>query len=131
MVLRQFRDLDSELAQARCEFSLNSLRWSGPCGGMEVDDPKHISRQVADHYVQTELGSALSNQRITCSLFGRSGFCDVYYPKGITIRVNFSKVPYALTAVQVAPKVGPQLEYSYSCFGRKVNLSLPRRRGTP
>jgi hypothetical protein len=128
------RDLDRELAQARCELSMNSLRWSGPCGGMEVDDPEHISRQVADHYIQTELGSALSNQRIACRLFGRSGFCDASYPKGITIRVNFSKVPYTLMAVQVAPKVGPLREYSYSCFGRKVNLSLPGRtgrRGTP
>jgi hypothetical protein len=38
--------------------------------------------------------------------------------------VNFSKVPYALIAVQVAPKLGPAREYRYSCFGRKVNLSL-------
>ena len=119
------RDLDSELAQARCELSLNSLRWSGPCGGMEAVDPQHVSRQVADHYVQTELGSALSNQRVTCSGSGRRSWCDVYFPKGIIIRVNFSKVPYALIAVQVAPKVGPQREYSYWCFRRKVNLRLP------
>jgi hypothetical protein len=125
------RDLSTELRQARCEDSLNSLRFAFPCGGMEVDDPKAISGQVADHYVQTELGSALRNQRVTCSVSGRSGFCDVNFPQGITIRVNFSKVPYALTAVQVAPKVGPQREYSYSCFGRKVNLSLPGGRGTP
>ncbi len=119
------RDLNRELRQARCEHSLNSLRFAFPCGGMEVDDPKAISGQVAEHYVQTELGSRLSNQRITCSASGRSGFCDVHFPQGITIRVNFSKVPYALIAVQVAPKVGPLREYSYSCFGRKVNLSLP------
>jgi hypothetical protein len=125
------RDLSTELRQARCEHSLNSLRFAFPCGGMEVDDPKAISGQVADHYVQTELGSALKNQRVTCSVSGRSGFCDVNFPQGITIRVNFSKVPYALTAVQVAPKVGPQREYRYSCFGRKVNLSLPGGRGTP
>jgi len=28
-----------------------------------------------------------------------------------------------LIAIQVAPKVGPRREYSYSCFKRKVNLS--------
>jgi hypothetical protein len=117
------RDLDSELRRARCEYAMNSLRWAAPCGGMEVDDPVSVSRQVADHYVQTELGFTLSNQRVACSLFGRSGFCDVFYPQGITIRVNFSKVPHALIAIQVAPKVGPQREYSYSCFKRKVNLS--------
>jgi hypothetical protein len=125
------RDLSTELRQARCEDSLNSLRFTFPCGGMEVDDPKDVSGQVADHYVQTELGSTLRNQRITCSVSGRSGFCTVNFPQGITIRVNLSKVPYALTAVQVAPKVGPQREYSYWCFGREVNLSLPRGRGTP
>lgn len=118
------RDLNTELRQARCEERMNSLRWSGPCGGMEVDDPVSMSRQVADHYVQTVLGVALSNQRLACSLFGRSGFCDVHYPRGITIRVNFSKVPYSLLAVQVAPKLGPKREYSYWCFKRKVNLSV-------
>ncbi|HEY7182753.1 MAG TPA: hypothetical protein VIC84_15090 [Blastocatellia bacterium] len=116
-------DLNSELRQARCEYAMNSLRWSGPCGGMEVDDPKDVSRQVADHYVQTELGSTLSNQRIACSLFGRNGFCDVFYPGGVIIRVNFSKVPFALIATQVAPKIGPPREFSYSCFKRKVNLN--------
>jgi hypothetical protein len=124
-------DLNSELRKAKCEESLNSLRFAFPCGGMEVDNPKAISEQVADHFVQTELDSRLSNQRSTCSVFGRSGFCDVYFPNGIIIRVNFSKVPYALIAVQVAPKVGLQREYSYSCFGRKVNLSLPRKTGAP
>jgi len=118
------RDLNTELRQAKCEESMNTLRWAFPCGGMEVDDPVAMSRQVADHYVQTELGLTLSNQRLACSLFGRDGFCDVHYPRGITIRVNFSKVPYALIAVQVAPKLGPQREYRYSCFDRKVNLSL-------
>jgi hypothetical protein len=122
------RDENTELRQARCEERINSLRWSGPCGGMEVDDPASISRQVADHYVQTELGLTFGNQRLTCSLFGRSGFCDVHYPRGITIRVNFSKVPYSLIAVQVAPKLGPRREYSYWCFHRKVNLSV---RSTP
>jgi hypothetical protein len=119
------KDLDSELARARCEARLNSLRWSGPCGGMEVDDPQHLSRQVAEHYLRTELGLALVDQRIACSVFGRSGFCDVHYPKGITIRVNFSKIPHALIAVQVAPKLGPRREYSYWCFERKVNLRSP------
>jgi hypothetical protein len=118
------RDLNTELRQAKCEESLNNLRFAFPCGGMEVDDPVSMSRQVADHYVQTELGLTFSNQRLTCSLFGRSGFCDVHYPRGITIRVNFSKVPYSLIAGQVAPKLGPQREYRYSCFQRKVNLSV-------
>jgi hypothetical protein len=118
------RDLDSELRQARCEYAMNSLRWGGPCGGMEVDDPEHISRQVADHYVQTELASPLSNPRVTCSVFGRSGSCDVSYPNGITIRVDFSKVPNTLIAVQVAPKPGPRREYKYSCFERQLRLSL-------
>lgn len=117
------RDLNSELRRARCEESVNNLRFAFPCGGLEVDDPKAISGQVADHYLRTELGITLSNQKIPCSVSGRRGFCDVHFPHGITIRVNFSKVPYMLTAVQVAPKVGPLREYSYSCFGRKVNLS--------
>lgn len=120
-------DLDTELSKARCERSMNGLRWSMPCGGMEVDDPENISRQVADHYMQTVLGSALSNRRIGCSVFGRRGFCDVYFPGGITIRVSFSKVPYALIANRVAPIVGPPREYSYRCGStpatlRKVNL---------
>ena len=119
------RDLDTELRRARCEDSLNALRFAFPCGGMEVDDPEGVSRQVADHYMQTELGSAQVDQRAACRIsFGRSGFCNVRYAGGIIIRVNFSKVPYALIAVQVAPKLGPACEYRYSCFGRKVNLSL-------
>jgi hypothetical protein len=118
------RDLDTELRRVRCEDSLNALRFAFPCGGMEVDDPEGVSRQVADHYMQTELGSAQVDQRAACSLFGRSGFCDVRYAGDIIIRVSFSKVPYALIAVQVAPKLGPAREYRYSCFGRRVNLSL-------
>jgi hypothetical protein len=125
------RDLNTELRQATCEYSLNSLRFAFPCGGMEVDDPKVISGQVADHYVQTELGSRLTNQRIVCTGSGRTGFCDVYFPNGITIRVSFTNVPYALRAVQVAPKVGLPRGYSYSCIGRKVSLSLPKTTATP
>jgi len=117
------KDLNNELRRARCEYAMNSLRWAGPCGGMEVDNPQGVGRQVADHYMQTTLGLRLDNQRINCSLFGTIGFCDVFYPQGIVIRVNFSKVPFALIATQVAPKIGPQREFSYSCFKGKVNLS--------
>ena len=104
---------------------MNTLRWMGPCSGMEVDDPRHLSRQVADHYVQTELGPKPSHRSTACSVFGTSGFCDVFYSNGITIRVNFSKVPHALIAIQVAPKLGPRREYSYWCSGKRVSLGLP------
>jgi len=122
------KDLNTELRIAKCEQSLNSLRFAFPCGGIEVDEPTVVAKQVAEHYAQTEIGTAISSQRVTCSLSGRSGFCDVHFPKGIVIRVNLGKVPYALHAVQVAPKVGPEREYSYACFGRKVNLTLPVKR---
>ena len=118
-------DLETELRRARCEARMNTLRWMGPCSGMEVDDPRHLSRQVADHYVQTELGAKPSHRTTACSVFGTSGFCDVSYSNGITIRVNFSKVPHALIAVQVAPKLGPRREYSYWCSGKRVSLGLP------
>ena len=124
------KDLNTELRKAKCEQSLNSLRFAFPCGGMEVDDPMVVAKQVAEHYAQTEMGTTVSSQRVTCSVSGRSGYCDAHFPTGIVIRVNFSRVPYALIAVQVAPKVGPEREYSYSCFGRQVNLSLPAK-GTP
>ena len=108
------RDLDTELRRARCEDSLNALRFAFPCGGMEADDPEGVVYRSPISYMQTELGFAQVDQRAACSLFGRSGFCERRYAGGIIIRVNFSKVPYALIAVQVAPKLGPAREYRYS-----------------
>jgi hypothetical protein len=46
-----------------------------------------------------------------------------HYPQGITIRVDFSKVPFALIAVQVAQKAGPLRQNGYSCFRWVANLS--------
>jgi hypothetical protein len=69
----------------------------------------------------------LSSEKISCrgrkrgSQFG-SLFCDVDFPNGKTIRVSFVKIPKALIAVQVAPTLGPQREYSYNCFRRNVIL---------
>ena len=62
-------DLDAELRRARCEARMNTFRWIAPCSGMEVDDPKHLSRQVADHYVQAELRSRPSHQGTASSVW--------------------------------------------------------------
>jgi hypothetical protein len=112
--------LDTALAEARCELSFSKWRFAASCDGMEVDDPQYISRRVADHYAQTELGRTLGSLKVTCKGGGR--WCDVDYPNDITIRVGFAKVPDSLIAVQVAPRLGPQREYTYSCFKRNLIL---------
>jgi hypothetical protein len=118
--------LDQALAQARCELSWSNWRFIASCDGMEVDNPQHVSAQTADHYARTVLREELSNLKVSCKDGG--GLCDVDYPNGITIRVDFSKVPDSLVAVQVAPKKGPLREFTYSCFRGTLNL---RQEETP
>ena len=121
-------DLKTELARAKCQQTMKFLRDFTPCHGLEVEEPETIARQVAAHYLRTELGLSLDPQKINSRGFGRTSWCDVFYPRGITIRVSFVKVPHILTAVQVAPKLGPKREYGYNCagkFGRSVTLGPP------
>ena len=78
------RDLEPDLRRARCEDSLNALRFAFPCGGMEVDDPEGVSQQVADHYMQTELGSAQVDQRAACSLLEGAAFATSAMPEALS-----------------------------------------------
>ncbi|MDD1612943.1 MAG: hypothetical protein LUQ57_07330, partial [Methylococcaceae bacterium] len=90
------------------------------CSGKEVETPDRFAKAVAEHYVRTESGMSLNGQTAKCQI--HSVFCDVRFPNGIVIRVNFSNIPDFFTAVQVAPRTGPKREYRYSCFRGQINL---------
>jgi hypothetical protein len=110
----------SALAQARCELSEFDWTQFSFCEGKEVETPDRFARAAAEHYLKTESGLTANGQTTKCEV--NSVFCDVRFPNGTVIRVNFSNIPDYFTVTQIVPKAGPKREYRYSCFRGQINF---------
>jgi hypothetical protein len=111
----------SALSHARCELSEFDWIQFSLCDGKEVETPDRFARAAAEHYLKTETGLTANGQTAKCEV--NSVFCDVRFPNGVVVRVNFSNIPDFFTVTQIAPRAGPKREYRYSCFRGQINFS--------
>jgi hypothetical protein len=93
--------------------SLGQAQAGADCSGWERD-PQSFGKIVAEHYVRTVLGQALSATlgpaRVTAWTW-RVGF-----PNDIAVYVSFEKVPNFVAAAQWYPKPAkPTRYYTYHC----------------